>query len=189
MTSWTTPRDWADGELAASDLNTDVRDNMKNVDERLDLHGLTSESTVGALRSAGYGVRVTNSAGVNVPHATDKTFHFDAESWDDANFWAASPSPTQVTIPSTGRYEVSASCQVEANGTGWRQLTLEVDGSPNDPIQQDRRSGFAQEAWLHIHDELSLTAGQVLTLTGYQNSQSTLVFFDIVMVVRRTAVS
>lgn len=129
MTSYTKPRTWVAGQtVTAAALNTDLRDDMKNIDERLTLHGITSESALNKVKSALCGVRVTDSGTQSIPNITDTLLTWDGESYDSDGFRDAG-QPNRITIPSGlgGYYDISVSVRWASNSSGVRVLWVEDD--------------------------------------------------------------
>ena len=76
--------------------------------------------------------------------------NWDTEEWDDDGFWAASPSPGKITIPTSGTYLVDAHGLFEADDRGaYRLMWLLVNGS--DRHADDRvvpvGSSFRPSTW------------------------------------------
>lgn len=128
MTSWTKPRTWVAGQpLSAAALNTDLRDDMKNIDERLTLHGITSESALNKVKSALCGVRLTDAGSQTIATSTDTALTWDTETYDSDGFHSTSSNTERITIPAGlgGYYDISVSVRWEADGTVSRRLWVE----------------------------------------------------------------
>lgn len=181
------PRTWVDGDLAAADMNSEIRDRMDWLRSALLLHGIDSASTLGTLVGARYGVHVTASS-VSVPEATDKVIAWDTEVWDDDGFWAASPTASRVVIPADGTYEVKSWGLYSANSTGaMRGLELFVNGS--DAHAQDRRAhaGGSFQTSVACEKELDLSAGDYIQVRARHNATATLTLNEAFLIVRRVA--
>lgn len=110
MTSWTKPRTWVAAQsVTAAALNTDLRDNLKNIDERLTLHGIASESTLNKVKAAACGWRLTDTGTQDIAPYTDEGLTWDTETTDTDGFHG-SGTPALVTIPAGfgGYYLVTA---------------------------------------------------------------------------------
>lgn len=127
LTSFSRPRTWVAGQaVTAAAFNTDIRDNLKNVDERLTLHGITDPSTLNRVKSAVCGVRLGNTGDETVADATSETLSWDTEDVDTDGFHDAS-QPARITIPAGlgGYYLISAAVRWQANAGGVRRLWIE----------------------------------------------------------------
>lgn len=129
MTSWTKPRTWVAGQtVTAAALNTDLRDDMKNIDERLTFHGITSESALNKVKSAVCGVRLTDAGTQAVDEYEQTTLTWDTETLDSDGFHDAG-QPARITIPAGmgGYYIVSVAIRWQSNAGGSRSLWVEDD--------------------------------------------------------------
>ena len=127
MTAWTSPRTWASSTLAAADLNTDLRDNTKNLDERLTLHGITSESSLNKVKMAKVGCHLGGTGAQSISDSTDTTLTWDSETYDTDAFHSTSSNTNRITIPSglDGVYLVVLSVRFAASATGDRRAWVE----------------------------------------------------------------
>jgi hypothetical protein len=175
MTAWTTPRTWTSTTLSASDLNTDVRDNLKNVDERLTLHGITSPSALNKFKQAKVGVHLAGSGSQSISDSTDTTLTWDAETYDTDAFHSTSSVTNRITIPSglDGTYLITLSVRFEANSTGDRRIWVEDDAG----TVLARIMGRATAASF-THQTLAfawdLSAGDWISARVYQSSTGSL---------------
>ena len=80
-------------------------------------------------------VRLQRSADLSVANDTITPVDFDMESFDtpDNDLHSLSSNTTRITIPTgkAGIWVVGASVQFAANATGYRQLTLRLNGVTN----------------------------------------------------------
>ena len=80
-------------------------------------------------------VRLQRSADLSVANDTIVPVDFDTESFDtpDNDLHSLSANTTRITIPTgkAGIWVVGASVQFAANATGYRQLTLRLNGTTN----------------------------------------------------------
>jgi hypothetical protein len=79
----------------------------------------------GGSASAAHVARVANQA---ITTATDTQISFDTETRDDGGYWA-SGSPTRLTVPATGWYNLAGYIIWEANTTGIRYGWLRQNGT------------------------------------------------------------
>ena len=128
--AWTVPKTWTSGAVTAGEFNEQIRDNSDWLKDALTLHGITSDSVVGALLTARYGVSaaITN---FSVPTATDKAVDFTAaDEWDDDNFHDPATSNDRFYIPDDGTYLLIGHALFEADEDGYRQVFIRKnDGS------------------------------------------------------------
>lgn len=111
MTAFTTPSTWSAATLTAAQLNAQLRDNTKNVDERLALHGILSSTRLNQAKGALVGVRCTGTGTQTISNATDTSITWGTEAWDSDGFHSTSSNTNRITIPSglDGIYLVSVS--------------------------------------------------------------------------------
>lgn len=129
MTSWTKPRTWVAGQtVTAAALNTDLRDDLLNIDERLDLQGITSESALNKVKSAVCGVRLTDAGTQALDEYEQTTLTWDTETLDTDAFYDTG-TPSRITIPAGmgGYYIVSVAIRWQSNAGGSRSLWVEDD--------------------------------------------------------------
>lgn len=100
MTSFTTPATWSAATLTAAQLNEQLRDNTKNVDERLVTAGILSSTKLNQVRSALVGVRATASGNQTISADTDTTVTWDTEAYDSDAFHSTASNTSRITIPS-----------------------------------------------------------------------------------------
>lgn len=129
MTSYSKPRNWVAGQaITAAALNADLRDNMKNIDERLTLHGITSESALNKVKAAVCGTRLSDTTDQSIAEGTEATLSWDTEDYDSDGFHDAG-LPARITIPAGlgGYYLVSTAIRWQSNPGGSRSLWVEDD--------------------------------------------------------------
>ena len=128
MASFTPPRTWTTGPLAAADLNADVRDNEIWIKDALTTHGITSDTTPQALLSGHHGVSLS-ATGIAITSASDTSLAFTSEVYDDVLYHDNAVNTDRITAPVTGRFEFKGQASFAAHATGRRALWFEVDGS------------------------------------------------------------
>lgn len=129
MTSYTSPATWSAATLTAAQLNEQLRDNLKNVDERLVLHNILSSTRLNQVESALCGVRLTGSATQTIPDDADTTVTWDTETYDSDGFHSTSSNTDRITIPTGlgGYYKVTFVAQWAATPTA-SEIWVEDDG-------------------------------------------------------------
>lgn len=172
--SWSSPKTWAAGAVTATEMNTELRDNLAWLKAALTTHGITSDSTVGALLSARYGASMTKTS-QSVADATDVAIQFDAanEEWDDAAFHNDT-AKARFTIPADGTYALSAWAQFEANGTGRREVWFEKNGTDAYNTIRLPTTGSVASTNLYVAVEVECVAGNYFILRCRQSSGSSL---------------
>jgi hypothetical protein len=178
MTAFTTPRTWAAGTLAASDLNTDVRDNINNLNERLNVSGITTPSALNKIKSAVCGVRAYASGSQSIGDSADKTVLWDSEVFDSDGFHSTASNTHRITIPSglDGTYLFTTQIAFAADSGGWRSVWMEdsggtirasvvqiaASGSQRHEAQVTMVYTIAAGDWIAVH--CTQTSGSTLTL-------------------------
>lgn len=177
MTAWTSPKTWSAGAaVTAAELNAEVRDNLKNIDERLTVQGITSTSTVQPVLSARYGWSAYTET-FDCNDGVDKAVQF-AESDEEFKSIAGMHTDSAAArwFPGGGSYDfhVSAWVQFAANGTGRREVWLErSDGTEYNRLRIPT-TGSAASTNIQCVADITLNAGQYLIMYIRQSSGSTL---------------
>jgi len=87
----------------------------------------------------GKSCRVNFSSADAISSGSATVITWDGEDWDDASYWAAG-SPTRLTIPSAGRYRISAQMALDSGGrTGYVLFFLRKNGAA---IQESKVSQY-----------------------------------------------
>jgi hypothetical protein len=128
-------------KLAANSVSTGkvIDNNLKGADllngtvATADLaNGAVTPAKVGTIPAA----RVRKSASQSIPNNTLATLAFDIEDFDTAALHDTAVNNTRLTAPISGVYQVSAGVAWDANATGFRELSLGVNGGcPGTPGQ------------------------------------------------------
>jgi hypothetical protein len=175
VTAFTSPRTWSGTTLGSSDLNTDIRDNMKNVDERLTVSGITSPSALNKIKSAVCGVRCAQSAAYNAADVTDKTLTWDSEDYDTDGFHSTGSNTHRITIPSglDGVYLFTAQVDWDANSSGYRRCWIEDDGAIVKAEDIRIAASGSERTESILMAVIAVTAGDWYAVHAYQNSAGT----------------
>ena len=181
MTAWTAPKTYTGGAaLTSAELNTYLRDDTLNLDERFLLIGQTANSALlGKLKSAPYGCVLKRTATQSISNATNEVITFPSgsttEELDDDSFHDGATNTSRLTVPTGGAgwYDIGACVQFAANTTGRRETWIELNGSagtgtPILMVAQDAPP--TAQAVLNPSGFYLLAAGDYLTLNVYQNS-------------------
>lgn len=113
--AYTTPKTWTVGDvLPAADLNTHVRDNIA---------WITNDHPR---------CRVYRNSDQTISTSTDTAIAFGQERFDVGGMHSTSTNTSRVTIPSggAGLYLLTASVRWAGNATGYRTLSITVNGAP-----------------------------------------------------------
>jgi hypothetical protein len=117
----------------------------------------------------------SRSTAQTITTSTQTKVIFDAVDSDGWNCWDASPNPTRLTVPVTGRYIITGNVAFEATSSGHRAVnilknnTLELARSDFNPVSNsiDTHSTVTCHA-------VTLTKGDYVELRVWQNSGSDL---------------
>lgn len=185
MTSFTAPKTYTAGVgHTAAEGNTYIRDNMKNVDERLTLIGQTSATVLGQLKSAPYGCVLIRTASVTVSDATDTSITFPTgsmtEELDSDGLHSGATNTARITIPSGGGgwYYIGANARWQSASTGQRVLWIELNGSAGTgtDIAESRLTpdNTSTQITQNVASVYLLSAGDYITLSARQTSGGSL---------------
>lgn len=159
--AWTTPKVWTSETLTSSDMNTYISDNLSY------LKGITD--------GVGFsGVEAGRATNQSISNATDTDLSFTAEGFDYGGWFGG--SGTAITVPSgaipSGYSTVAVGIYLRgrfaSNGTGYRKLSILVNGASQASISVDANSGAETE--VAITDFALVEATDVITFQAYQNS-------------------
>lgn len=180
MTAFTSPKTYTAGVAhTAAEGNTYIRDNIKNLDERLTLIGQSSATVVGQLKSAAYGCVLIRTATQSITDATDTAVTFPTgsmtEQLDSDGFHSGATNTARITIPSGGDgwYMIGGNVAFDINATGNRAIWVELNGSAGTgtTIINQNNASFATFAnRFTINAPYLLAAGDFVTLNVRQNS-------------------
>jgi hypothetical protein len=174
--SFTTPKTWVAGSaLTAAEANEQIRDNITYLNAALTVTGITSGTAVSIVKSAGYGVSLTNTS-MNIADTSDVAVTFTDEDWDDAGFHSNSFQTARITIPTggDGRYDFRGWVSYEANGTGRREAWFEVNTATEYARTRLVNLGTGASTAFGISSEIALVAGDYVQFRCRQNSGSSL---------------
>lgn len=173
--AWTAPKDFSGGsQLTAAELDTYVSDNTTWLKAALTAHGITSDSTPQAVKSARYGVSVTATS-ANVNDASDVAVSFSTEEYDDAGFHSTVTNTQRITIPSggDGTYTFIGWVGFASDDDGRREVWFEKNLATE--YNRIRVPSVASAATgILVTCDLVLVAGDFVILRARQNSGATL---------------
>lgn len=174
MASWTTPKSFVAGAaLTAAELNEQIRDNETWLKDAASTHGITSDTAIGQLKSAVYGVQAYNTSNQATTSGNTLTLVFPSETFDSDTLHDTSTNTNRLTVPSGGDgiYLCGYTVEFAANSSGDRRATFTVNGTP---VDWGRTRGRATSANTTVLSTSAIwhgaTAGDYLTLTAIQTS-------------------
>jgi hypothetical protein len=113
--------------------------------------------------------RVDDTGNQDIPNATATIVTFNRETWDDDSYHSTSTNPSRLTVATAGKYLVTARGIWEAHATGFRQLSLFVNGSLVNTVKlMDAVDNTAPT--MDVTAMLKLTASQYVEVKVEQNS-------------------
>ena len=77
------------------------------------------------------GASVYNSAYISIPNNTDTLLTFNTENFDTSSYHDTSTNTSRLTVPTTGKYLITANIGFAANATGYRTGQIKKNGSTN----------------------------------------------------------
>lgn len=153
------PRTWTVAELlTAAKMNTDVRDGLNFL--------LSPPLAI---------LRKTTSQGVS--NGTHTAITFDAEDFDRDGGHSNVTNPSRYTCQTAGYYDLSGNITFAANGTGWRDIMFQKNGSSS--TRQSRNGcpaipGGTAESALNLAGTMFLSVSDYVEIVAYQTSGGTL---------------
>ncbi len=155
MTSFTAPRTWATGTLAASAFNTDLRDNFT------------------ALRNLnGYACRLKLDADLSLANGITTAITWESASYNVGTMWSV-VTPTRITAPVTGYYAIAAHAPFYKDNVGYRQLGFLINGLAGAKART-RNAVNTSGTYVWFYDEVFLTAADYIEINAMQNSGAAL---------------
>lgn len=141
----------------------------------LDDANVASDAGIAATKLAAVpACRVTNSADLSIPNATETALTFDTETFDNDGIHSTSANTDRLTIATPGLYLITASVSFLANATGYRQVAIKLNGSTKLVVQEAKSNGAGNEDDLSVSTVYALVATDYVTASVYQNSGGSL---------------
>ena len=75
------------------------------------------------------GASVYNSAYISIPNNTDTALTFNTENFDTNSYHDTSTNTSRLTVPTTGKYLITANAGFAANATGYRFAKIVKNGA------------------------------------------------------------
>lgn len=117
------------------------------------------------------GARVYSSVSVTVNDVTATAVPFNAELFDDSEYHSTSSNTSRMTIPATGRYLIGGQFLFNSDATGFRQVSLRVNGATYIVIDI-RPAASGSETVGEAVTVYELTVGDYVEVIVYQDSGS-----------------
>lgn len=116
------------------------------------------------------GCYLSRLATQSINNTTDTVISWDSEKYDPQGMYAGG-SPTRITIPQTGLYEIKVHIQLASNTTGYRASRFLINGSVTSPAVVSHVSVPASgNAQIYYNFVWSLTATNYVEFDVWQNS-------------------
>jgi hypothetical protein len=163
-------------KLASNSVGTGkVVDNSLQGVDLLDGTVATADLAAGAVTPAKVGTIPAARAfastlgGQTVASGQFQTLRFESEDFDTANLHNSQRTPSRLTAPIDGIYQVSAGVVWGVNATGRRELLLSVNGTVRG-AQSAINAISNQSAKQNVSDPLKLSAGDFVEAKVFQSS-------------------
>jgi len=160
MTTWTTPRTWTDGPVTTTEMN-ELRDQLKNLDERLTVLGQTSPTTIQLLNTDSLSCSYYASGQTTPGGGADTTLVFgDAdEEWrDSTGLHDGTSSRFYATV--TGLWHATLWVAFSTNSTGNREIAIQRSTGYEFNRWRDVSSLTSEEKLMATCADMVMTAGQ-----------------------------
>lgn len=123
-----------------------------------------------ALKEGFSGARVYNSANISIPNNSSTALTFNSERYDNANYHSTSSNTSRLTAPSDGLYIISAHVYFQANATGFRQLSININGTAVALEVRTAVTVASTATIMTITTQTRMTAGQYAEVAVQQTS-------------------
>ena len=114
------------------------------------------------------GARVTRTTNQTLTTATVTPIDWDSQDYDTDDYWEGVTNPERFTVPTAGKYRVSAVITWGANSTGRRHLRFHVNGVEQTTLATDPVGSAAYG--MAASETFDLAAGDYVTVEAYQTS-------------------
>lgn len=119
--------------------------------------------------------RTSRSTSQSIANATDEAITFDGVNSDAWGSWSSGANAARLTCKIPGRYMAVGTVTFEANGTGFRRVWIEKDGTST-LGRNDQSTALAGSAmWLNVTSQpFTMATGEYIRLMVRQNSGAAL---------------
>lgn len=118
---------------------------------------------------SGQGARVERAATQAITTSTATAVSWDTEVWDNSSFWAAG-TPTQVVVPATEWYSITATIEWDTNATGIREACIRVNGATYRSCSRVTATGGSTRVTVTTY--LTLTAADYYEVMAFHTKGS-----------------
>ena len=162
------PRTWTAGDLAAADLNTEIRDRLDWIHAALQAAGIYSTGTPTLLSDA-HTISVTGIQ--NVTSGSDTLLQVDALEFTSGSEYGY--GSTGVESISAGVYWLGAQVSYAESSAGQRQAWFDYEGTQYNRVIAEN-AGTGRDTALYTACLIEMAADKTVHLYCRQNSGSTL---------------
>ena len=114
--------------------------------------------------------KAARSTAQSIATATDAFIDFDSATYNDWGAWNASSQQARLTAPVSGRYMVIGNAAFAGNGTGFRRLFLEVNGTTSIASQHSHSNAAGTATSMSVSAVQTLAIGDYVRLGARQTS-------------------
>jgi hypothetical protein len=115
------------------------------------------------------GVRVTDAGGQTISNTTFTAIDFDTDRWDEFDMHDTSTNNSRITCIVDGRYIMGGAVQWDANATGYRWLSVRLNGSSH--VVADRVINLSAQTFEQsVSTYFDLSKDDYIELVVWQNS-------------------
>jgi len=122
--------------------------------------------------ATGYsGASVYNSAYISIPNNTDTILTFNTENFDTNSYHDTSTNTSRLTVPTTGKYLITANAGFAANATGYRFAKIVKNGATTvSNINTMASPNGTYDTHINNSVVVSATAADYFEIIVFQNS-------------------
>lgn len=117
-------------------------------------------------------VKVYNSANISVPNNTETALTFDTELWDTDGMHDTVSQTERLTCVTAGKYYIHACVEFAAGNTGYRLLSIRLNGSTYLARIKVQAATSSQPTILALSTEADLVAADYVELTAWHTQGS-----------------
>jgi hypothetical protein len=114
--------------------------------------------------------RVYNSTDWSVANSTSTAIPFNSERYDNDAIHDTVSNTTHLTAKTAGVYRITGSADFDANATGFRDLSIRLNGITSIASQSTNTVGVAYYTKISVSTEYVLAVNDYVELMAFQNS-------------------
>jgi|GEM_PF-4429013 len=173
--------------LAGSIVNADISASAAIAYSKLSLAGsivnsdISSSAAIDVGKLSYVGVKATKSGGVAIGNGSETILSLPTEDWDTASMHSTVSNTHLITIPTTGKYRITAWSQFgggSGSGSGIRNLYLYSTAQGLLRTNTQLSPGAGWGTYNQIDETFQLTAGDTVYISVYQNSGNNPITLD-----------